>query len=362
MISVRHGPPREPIALAPRPFQVSSRTPASARPVLAAVTMLAALLLGACKSGSVAPTATKSSKASTPSTSPTTDGDSYTTVAGGPKPPAAGAWLGAWVKPAPNAPSRTAAVAAFEQAIGRPLDIVHVYHPWADAFPTASDIQFTQQGKILMISWASTDVAGIVSGSADRQITARAAALKSLGTPVLLRWRWEMNRKNLAAAVGSPAQYVAAWKHIRSIFTTVGTTNVGWVWCPIAADFNATNGAAYYPGDDQVDWLCTDVYPGPTKASFASVAAQFMTWAAQHHKPIIIGEFGVEASNPAQTQWITGAYTYALQSPQIKAMVYFDADRVEKGVTRDFRVQGTTGPLQAFQQMATNPYFNQPKS
>ena len=337
-----------------------------ARPKVAAAAMAVAalLVLGACSSGSPAPSPTTSSATPSPTATATATatGGQYTSVSGGPIPPATGSWLGAWVQPDKNAPSHVAAVAAFEHAIGRPLDIVHVYHPWTDAFPTAQDIQFVQQGKTLLISWASTDLASIVSGSVDSQITARATALKELGAKVLLRFRWEMNRKNLAAAVGSPAEYIAAWKHIRAIFTAVGTPNVGWVWCPLATDFLATNGPAYYPGDDQVDWLCTDVYPGPAKDSFATVASEFMAWAAGHHKPVIIGEFGVVSSNPNQTQWIADADAYARQNPQIKAMVYFDASRVEKGVTRDFRLEGTTGPLQAFQQMALSPYFNQSKS
>ena len=356
------GKRREPPGAVPRSSQVRSRAGGAARTGVVALAAVVAALLAACTSGTPAPTTTPTTAPPSPTVSATSPGGGYTAVGGGPKPPATGAWVGAWVQPDKDSPTRVAAVAAFEHVIGRPLDLVNVYHPWADAFPNASDVEFTQHGKILMISWASTDVAGIVSGASDRQITARASALKELGVPVLLRWRWEMNRKNLAAAVGSPAQYVAAWKHIRTIFTAVGARNVGWVWCPIATDFTATDGPAYYPGDDQVDWLCTDVYPGQAHGSFASVAAEFMAWAAQHHKPVIIGEYGVESSNPAQAQWIAGADTYARQNPQIKAMVYFDASRVENGVTRDFRLQGTTGPLQAFQQMALSPYFNQPRS
>jgi beta-mannanase len=283
-------------------------------------------------------------------------------VAQGPKPPADGAWVGAWVKPAaPNQAARVAAVASFEQAIGRKLDLVNVYHPWTEKFPSVADFQFVQQGKVLMISWASTDISSILSGADDQLITDRATALKALGAPVLLRWRWEMNRPNLAGAVGSAADYVAAWKHLRSVFAAVGATNVGWVWCPIATDFNATNGPSYYPGDDQVDWLCTDVYPGPANGSFASVASEFMAWAASHHKPVVIGEYGVESSNANQAQWIAGAQAYARQTPHIKAMAYFDADRVENGVTRDFRLEGTTAPLAAFKAMVQSPYFTQPK-
>jgi beta-mannanase len=271
--------------------------------------------------------------------------------------------VGAWVKPATESQQgRIDAVGRLEAAIGRPLDVVNVYHQWADDFPTASDFQFVQQGKILMISWNGNDIRGILSGSQDAVITARASALKRLGEPVLLRWRWEMNRPNLQKSIGSPGDYIAAWKHIRTIFAAVGATNVGWVWCPLATNFSATNGPAYYPGDDQVDWLCTDVYPGPTDASFASVSAEFMTWAASHTKPIVIAEYGSESSNPDKAQWITAAAAYARGNSQIKAMVYFDADRVENGVDRNFRLEGTTGPLQAFHAMVTNTYFDQRKA
>ena len=84
-----------------------------------------------------------------------------------------------------------------------------------------------------------------------------------------------------------------------------------------------------------------------------------MTWAASHHKPIVIGEYGCEASNPQQTQWIAGAAAYALAHPQIKAMTYFDADRVENNVDRDFRLEGTLGPLKAFKAMIDNAWFKQ---
>ena len=44
------------------------------------------------------------------------------------------------------------------------------------------------------------------------------------------------------------------------IFDDVGTDNVDWVWCPSANGFEETEGAEYYPGDDEVEWLCADAY------------------------------------------------------------------------------------------------------
>jgi beta-mannanase len=183
--------------------------------------------------------------------------------------------------------------------------------------------------------------------------------MKALGTPILLRWRWEMNRPNLATTVGTPQQYVAAWKHVRAILQQAGATNVGMVWCPLAGNFSATDAAAYYPGDDQVDWLCTDVYALGSDQSFGDVAADFMAWAGSHPKPVIVGEYGAEQADPAtKAAWIAGATAYALAHPQIRAMVYFDADRVDDhGVLRDFRVEADPTVLQAYKAMLANSWF-----
>jgi hypothetical protein len=254
---------------------------------------------------------------------------------------------------------RIDAVADFERTTGRNLDLVHVYHPWTDAFPDEADREFLKQGKQLMISWSGTNTAQILAGTYDDLIRSRATDLKALGQPVLLRWRWEMNRPNLDATVGSPAEYVKAWKHIHAIFQQVGATNVGWVWCPLAGNFTVTNAPAYYPGDHQVDWLCADVYAIGTDRSFADVAGDFMTWAAAHAKPIVIAEYGSEKTDgAAKAAWISGATAYAQAHPQIKAMVYFDADRADDhGVQRDFRVTTDPAVLQAFQAMLKNPWF-----
>lgn len=278
----------------------------------------------------------------------------------GPAPPSAGAWIGAWVKPnAATQAGRLAALSAFEGAIGRPVDVVNLYHS-SDVFPAAADTAVVQQGRNLMISWSGDDTRVITSGRDDAIIRARAEGIKKLGAQVMLRWRFEMNRPNLQASVWSPADFVAAWKHVRGIFTEVGATNAAFVWCPIATDFDTTNAAAYYPGDDQVEWLCADVYPGQDYDSFADVSAEFMAWASTHAKPIIIGEFGAEDGGSAaqRADWLSGVDVYAKTHPQIKALVYFEARRNENGNDRDFTLVGSGAPLSAFRKMVLDPYFD----
>ena len=182
--------------------------------------------------------------------------------------PARGAYFGAWVGPTVyTQQGRIAAVDALQQQIGRRLDIVHIYLQQQAAFPTSSDLAFVRQGSTLLVSWALNDSRGIAAGQYDSTIRQRAREIKAIGKPVFLEWRWEMDRPNLRSQVGPPADYIAAWKHIRRIFAEQHTDNVAWVWCPSARGFTGGYAPAYYPGDTQVDWVCADAYPGEARCT-----------------------------------------------------------------------------------------------
>jgi hypothetical protein len=47
--------------------------------------------------------------------------------------------------------------------------------------------------------------------------------------------------------------------------------NAAWVWCPTANGFADGQAAAFYPGNNEVDWICADAYPAawPSANPFA---------------------------------------------------------------------------------------------
>ena len=283
--------------------------------------------------------------------------DGAVTASEGPAVPAHGAYFGARVRG--NAYTESAEIAGvdrLQQSIGRRLAIVHVYHMWSDPFPSSSDLAFLRQGSTLLLSWSGTDTLAIIAGRYDQMIRQRALAIKATGKPIFLEWRWEMDRSGLQAQVHSPADYIKAWDHIRSIFTQEHVTNVGWVWCPTASGFATGQAAAYYPGNNEVNWVCADAYPGygPYR-SFATVVAPFLSWASHHRKPIMIGEYGVPTTYGTQqrAQWLWDAAHTVQSDPQIKALVYFDAD-----AKRAYSLQVGSPALEAFRRIAHLPYFN----
>jgi len=161
----------------------------------------------------------------------------------GPRVPRHGAYVGAWVEPQRRGDpgSWTRAVQRFESNVGRRLDVVNLFRRWHEDFPDATERHLLRTGHRLMFSWGggNLDTRVILSGADDALIRSRARRIKALHAPVFMRWRWEMDRTDLRAKVWSPADYIAAWRHVRTIFAQVGTDNVSWVWCPTGWGFRA---------------------------------------------------------------------------------------------------------------------------
>jgi Glycosyl hydrolase family 26 len=259
--------------------------------------------------------------------------------------------------------SEESAVDSFERTIGRRLAINNFYTAWTARMPIALARWDLRHGTIPMISWAAARTDLIATGRYDSLIRARALQLKSLHGPVMLRWFWEMGlQKNRRYAV-SPASYVAAWRRIHAIFAAVGATNVRWVWCPNISDFVHGSAAAYYPGNSYVDWIGTDGFNwGPPRVpwkSFAQIFEPFYRWGLPTGKPLLIGEFGtVEGAPGAKGAWFRQAdREIKKEFPALRAIVYFDSNRMNFGMQFNWRVMSSRSALAAFRAFANDPYF-----
>ncbi len=331
----------------------------STRRRLAALLVASLLLLTGCSSDNEEPH---------PEPSPDlTSSPSAVAVNGGPfesgpfKAPRRGALFGAWIKPdALTHVGRLAAVDSLQADLGRPLSIVNTYRRFEQMVGTPSDKEFLARGATLMISWATGDNRSILDGEHDDLIRKQAQEVRKIRRPVLLRMRWEMDRPNLRATMWSGADYIAAWKYVREIFKEEHADNVSWVWCPTAEGFIRGDAPAFYPGDDQVDWTCVDVYAGEKFQPIGELMGPFLTWAAQRPKPIVIGEFGVAKAwgSTGRANWIKDARRTFKVNPQIKAIAYFESNPEGNGPTKQFQLTGDPPAFKAFHSMVKDPYFN----
>lgn len=283
---------------------------------------------------------------------------------GGPLVPSSGALFGAYVQPKQwTKASQKAAVNQLENDMGRTLDISNHYYPWETPFPVWRESWDIASGRIPMISWDGTYTSDIIDGSQDDLIKARADAVKALGHKVFIRFFWEMDGVKKAPLVGSPSDFIAAWRRIHAFFERRGATNAVWVWCPNAWGFENGEAPKYYPGDDVVDWICADGYnwspgrPWEEWRPFAQIFAAFYDWGlAKGSKPMMVGETGAQEAAKAgkKADWIYYARTRLKDTlPWIGAFVYFDAKD-----SYDWRVTTSTSAYNAFLRMGRDAYFN----
>ncbi|GAA2605112.1 hypothetical protein GCM10010411_44090 [Actinomadura fulvescens] len=318
-----------------------------------------------------------------------------------PTPPAQGAYFGAWVPPdlgpvyatqtkrpsgkaspstSPSSESTATpeaddaeveardgmtALTGFERELGRRLDIVQSYISWKDEFPRKVDTALLEGGhRTMLLTWSGTDTREIVAGRHDALIRARARAIKATGKPIFLRWQRDMDKASLRdTKIHSPESYIAAWKRLRTIFKREKVDNVAWVWCPTARGFGSGAAQPFYPGDDQVDWICVDAQPGGDYEyrDLSETLKIFMEWARERTKPIMVAEFGVpQAYGTRRAEWLRKA-AQTLQNPQIKAVVYFNSNeqaQEQRDRRRRYEVTGDRAAVSALREFATSPYFN----
>jgi beta-mannanase len=100
------------------------------------------------------------------------------------------------------------------------------------------------------------------------------------------------------------------------------------------------NAAAYYPGDEYVDWLCFDGYNFGASSFGQSFNSKWVSFdeifktsyaelqAISPDKPIIIGEFASTEEGGDKAAWITDAFTKIEKDyPQIRAIIWFHIER-----------------------------------
>ncbi len=288
-------------------------------------------------------------------------------VVTGPLVPASGTLLGALLPKVVKATE----IGDWNQFVadsGSNLDVAHLIYKWGLQLPTWREQWHIDRGRIPMISWGGYQTSAITNGSQDTYIRNTALGIKALGTTVFLRWFWEMDGHHFDSEAGTPSQYVAAWAHIRSIFTSVGATNVAWVWAPTAYGFATGEAQKFYPGAALTDWIAADGFNsnpqhGDPSESFASIYGHFYTWAAAQEKPLMVAAVGtVDGGVPqSKADWLRDmGNTVKVLYPNIKAVVYFNRAMDMYSDPAIFRWQLDSSPesMAAWRDLATQPFFS----
>lgn len=232
-----------------------------------------------------------------------------------------------------GAPDSLSPVASFAQAAGHRPDLIGQYVAWGSPFDAHAAAAAWSYKALYYMSWEpySTSVAAIARGDSDTYIARFATAVRALNVPVAISFGHEMNGDWYPWGTGgtTPAQFVAAWRVIHSVFAGAGATNVIWVWNPNDI-FPVPNVQLkpYYPGDAYVDWVGITGYIAATgPATFATLfqptVAEIRRFTA---KPFIIAETSVQ-TGPSAVSGIASLVRSVTAQPDVLGLVWFDYNK-----------------------------------
>jgi hypothetical protein len=260
-----------------------------------------------------------------------------------------------------------------ENALGVTFPLIHIYTAWGskaeEAFPHDRIQAIYELGSVPVITWEpwlsdfdgekipglrkpeerdKGGMADIAKGKYDTYIREWATEAKGMKNVMFIRVGHEMNdpyRYPWGPQNNKAKDFVAAWRHIHRIFTTVGATNLLWIWSP-----HPSYGwfDAFYPGDSYVDWVGLNIL------NYGSVASWSKWWTfdeifgthykelSKFGKPIMITEFGCLAVGGDRNKWFADALgDLPVKYPTVKSVLFFhfSADRTTTEQTLDWTIR-----------------------
>lgn len=248
-------------------------------------------------------------------------------------------WLG-WTT------NTLADTARTERILGVAPAALSTYAPFDQPFPQEWADAARDRQVPLAVAWEPWDwhvpqqvdqprysMAAIASGAFDDYMRSWAQQAASSGTTVFLRFAPEMNGDWTPWSRGAtPADFVAAWRHVHDLFVEAHATNVRWVFNPSVTFDGARSIGEFWPGAEYVDWLGVDGYtwlgvlPGRTYETvdqvFSTTISQLRALAP--NLPVMIAECG--AGPAAKDRWIPDLMRTAPRLG-VRLVIWFEHDK-----------------------------------
>jgi hypothetical protein len=262
--------------------------------------------------------------------------------------PRLASFLGVYEK---GPPHRYQPVARFAKATGKQPNLIGYYSGWGQAFERPFAQTVHRHNAITILQWDPTgaSISGVATGHYDRYLRSFADSVRDFGQPVVIGFGHEMNADWYSWGYHHvPAStFVAAWRHLVSLFREHGADNVTWLWT-INADRPGTGPVkSWWPGAKYVDWVGIDGYYVRPSDNFATVfGATIAHVQAFTHKPVLLSETAV---GPAAGQFPKIANLFAgMRQYQTIGLVWFDIRQDDGLYHQDWHIEDNPSAEAAF--------------
>jgi hypothetical protein len=251
-----------------------------------------------------------------------------------------------------NGPPRTyQPIADFGRATGKQPNLVGYYSGWGERFAASFAETVGRHGAVTILQMDPTyaSVPAIAAGAYDGYLRSYADSVRDFGQSVAIGFGHEMNATWYSWGYGHvpPSTFVAAWRHIVTLFRGQGADNVTWLWT-INADLAGTGPiASWWPGAGYVTWVGIDGYYYRPTDTFATVFGQTIAQVrALTRRPVLLSEtaVGPRAGQSAKIQDLFhGMATY-----RTLGLIWFDITQHDGIYHQDWRIEDNPAAEAAF--------------
>jgi beta-mannanase len=247
-------------------------------------------------------------------------------------------------------------ITAFAEAAGQQPNLVGYYSGWGEPFEISFAETVSGHGAITILQWDPTfaSVPKIVSGGYDGYLRSFADSVRKFGRPVVIGFGHEMNAYWYSWGYGHlpAATFVAAWRHIVTLFRHQDTSNVTWLWT-LQADESGTGPiASWWPGEKYVTWVGIDgYYYRPSETFFSIFGKTIAEVRALTGLPILLSEVAV-GPQAGQAQKIPDLFT-GMRHYGALGLVWFDIAQNSGVYHQDWHIEDNPSAETAFRRSAS---------
>jgi mannan endo-1,4-beta-mannosidase len=248
-------------------------------------------------------------------------------------------------------------VAEFASVVGRQPNLVGYYSGWKEPFQARFAETVHAHGAVTVVQIDPTyaSIPKIAAGGYDGYLRSYANSVRRFGQPVVIGFGHEMNAPWYSWGYGptTPSTFVAAWRHIVTLFRNQGAGNVTWLWTLQADEPGTGPIASWWPGSQYVTWVGIDGYYYRPSDKFNSVFGKTITQVRMlTGKPVLLSE---TAAGPGSGQAAKIGDLFAgMRQYGTLGLVWFDIAQDDGTYHQDWHIEDNPAAETAFRHRASS--------
>jgi mannan endo-1,4-beta-mannosidase len=239
----------------------------------------------------------------------------------------------------------------FTSVAGRNPNLTVDYSGWGMRFRARFATAAARAGAVVVVHmepWHQS-VAAIAAGDSDGYLHRFATAVRRYGGHVIISFAPEADGSSYPWGWhhADPARWVAAWRHVVTVFRRAGATNVTWLWVMSGDSHAAGHVRHWWPGARYVGWIGVDGYYVRPADTFSSVIGNTVRNIRKFtRKPVLLSEVGI-APRAGQAAKIPGLFA-GIRRDHLLGLIYFDVNQHQGLYHQDWRLDDHPASVAAF--------------